>query len=94
MIKKKIQMWLSFHSCSEKYVYFIHGFATHYFIHGFATHEIYRGYSMCLLNMAYILSSEVETIYISWVAKPRIKYTYFHFTSEIEAICNRKITLF
>ena len=32
---------------------------------------------MLLLNMAFILSSEVENIYISLVAKPRIKYTYF-----------------
>ena len=30
-----------------------------------------------LLNMAFISSSEVENIYMSWVAKPRMKYTYF-----------------
>ena len=35
-----------------------------YFIRGFATHEIYRGYSNFLLNMAFISSSEVETIYM------------------------------
>ena len=32
---------------------------------------------MFLLNMAFISSSEVENIYIPWVAKPRMKYTYF-----------------
>ena len=32
---------------------------------------------MFLLNMAFISSSEVENIYISTGAKPRMKYTYF-----------------
>ena len=32
---------------------------------------------MFLLNMAFISSSEVENIYISLVAKPRMNYTYF-----------------
>ena len=32
---------------------------------------------MILLNMAFISSSEVENIYISFVAKPRMKYKYF-----------------
>ena len=32
---------------------------------------------MFLLNMAFISASEVENIYISGVAKPRMKYTYF-----------------
>ena len=32
---------------------------------------------MFLLNMAFISSSEVENIFISLEAKPRMKYTYF-----------------
>ena len=43
---------------------------------------------MFVLNMAFISSSEVENIYISLVAKPGMKYTYFHFPSEIKAIYN------
>ena len=39
--------------------------------------------------MAFISSSEVENNYISWVAKPRLKYTFFHFTSEMKAILNK-----
>ena len=41
--------------------------------------EIYRGYSIFLLNMAFISSSEVENIHI------------FHFTSEIKDIFNKNI---
>ena len=37
---------------------------------------INRGYSNFLLNMAFISPSELENIYISRVAKPRMKYTY------------------
>ena len=38
---------------------------------------IHKGYSNILLNMAFISSSEVENNYVSGVAKPRMKYTYF-----------------
>ena len=36
--------------------------------------SVYRGYSNILLNMAFILSSEMENIYILEVAKPRMNF--------------------
>ena len=50
---------------------------------------IYRGYSKFLLNMTFISSSEVENIYITRVAKPRINI--FHFTRETKDIFNKNI---
>ena len=32
------------------------------------------------VNMTFISSSEVKKMYISWVPKARMKYTFFHFT--------------
>ena len=31
---------------------------------------------MFLSNMTFISSSEVDNIYVSWMAKPRMKYTF------------------
>ena len=46
------------------------------FKHFFVQNEYIEDIQMFLLNMAFISSSEVEYIYILWVAKPRMKYTY------------------
>ena len=43
------------------------------------------------LKMAFILSYEVENIYISLVAKQRMEYEYFSFHFEIEDIFNKNI---
>ena len=43
---------------------------------------------MVSVEYGFYFTSEVKNIYISWVAKPRIRYTYFHFTNEIKAIFN------
>ena len=54
--------------------------------------NVHRGYSIFLLNMAFISSSEVENIlyFMSGKATNEI-YIFFHFTSEIKDIFNKNI---
>ena len=54
-------------------------------------HRNIKDFQIRILNMTFISSSEVENVYISSVAKPRLTYTYFHFTSEIKAIFDKNV---
>ena len=38
---------------------------------------------MFVVNMTFISSSEVKKMYISWVPKARMNYTFFHFTKNV-----------